>query len=50
VELAGDLPRLKDLRKDLRGWIEDSPLMDANSFAAAMEAAYRQMWEHWARK
>jgi protein O-GlcNAc transferase len=47
VKLAGDLPRLTELRKTLRPQMEASPLMDAKRFARNVEAAYRQMWRKW---
>jgi predicted O-linked N-acetylglucosamine transferase (SPINDLY family) len=47
VELANDLPRLKDLRSTLRPRMEASPLMDAPRFARNVEAAYRRMWRDW---
>jgi len=47
VELAGNLPRLADLRSTLRPRIVASPLMDAPRFARNVEAAYIKMWEHW---
>jgi predicted O-linked N-acetylglucosamine transferase (SPINDLY family) len=45
--LAGDLPRLSDLRLTLRGRMEASPLMDVERFARGVEAAYRGMWHRW---
>jgi len=47
VRLAGDLPRLAELRRTLRGRMETSRLMDAQGFARSIEAAYRTAWRHW---
>jgi predicted O-linked N-acetylglucosamine transferase (SPINDLY family) len=47
VALAGDLPRLGQLRSELRGRMERSPLMDAPRFAHNLDAAYRWMWRRW---
>jgi len=44
VALARDIPRLAELRQQLRPRLEQSPLMDAPRFARHMEAAYRLMW------
>jgi predicted O-linked N-acetylglucosamine transferase (SPINDLY family) len=46
-DLAADLPRLAQLRRQLRPMMRASILMDAPRFAADMEAAYRQMWGQW---
>ena len=47
VQLAGDLPKLRELRLTLRRQMEQSPLMDAPRFARNVEAAYRDMWRKW---
>jgi predicted O-linked N-acetylglucosamine transferase (SPINDLY family) len=47
AELAGDLPRLSELRRTLRPRMQASPLMDAPRFARNIEMAYRQMWRNW---
>ena len=44
VELAGNRPRLADLRATLRDRLVGSPLMDARAFARGVEAAYLQFW------
>jgi protein O-GlcNAc transferase len=42
-KLAGDLPRLSNLRATLRERTQKSPLMDVPGFARNIEAAYRKM-------
>ena len=49
-ELAGNLPRLADLRATLRPRMLGSPLMDAPRFARNVEAVYRSMWQAWSGK
>jgi protein O-GlcNAc transferase len=46
VKLATDLPRLSQLRQDLRNILRTSPLMDAKRFARAMEHAFQKIWEN----
>lgn len=46
-KLAGNLPRLAELRRTMRGRMRESPLMDAARFARNVEGAYRQMWRTW---
>jgi predicted O-linked N-acetylglucosamine transferase (SPINDLY family) len=46
-QLAGDLPRLQELRATLRNRMRASPLMDGKRFAVHMEQTYRQIWRKW---
>jgi protein O-GlcNAc transferase len=43
--LASDIPTLSSLRCALRARMQQSPLMDGVAFAAAMESAYRYLWQ-----
>jgi protein O-GlcNAc transferase len=45
--LAADLPALAQLRRDLRGRMEKSPLMDAPRFANQMMGAFRTIWREY---
>jgi protein O-GlcNAc transferase len=47
AKLAGDLPRLTELRRALRDRMRASRLMDAPRFARNIESCYRQMWRDW---
>ena len=47
ANLAGDLPRLGEMRLTMRRRMRSSPLMDAAGFARGVESAYRQMWRKW---
>jgi protein O-GlcNAc transferase len=44
VHLARDLPRLRELRRHLRGRVKRT-LSDVERFARQLEAAYRSMWK-----
>ena len=47
VALAFDVPRLTQLRLELRERMRNSPLCDAPRFARAFEAGLRRMWREW---
>ena len=47
VKLAGDLPRLAELRGTMRDRMANSPLMNGAGFARKVEAAYRDIWRSW---
>jgi len=47
VKLAGDLPRLAEMRTTLRDRMRASPLMDGARMARDVENAYQGMWEKW---
>ncbi|HMD55082.1 MAG TPA: hypothetical protein VKJ65_11085, partial [Phycisphaerae bacterium] len=49
VKLAGDLPKLNELRGTMRQRMQKSPLMDSRRFAHNVEEAYRNMWRNWCR-
>jgi protein O-GlcNAc transferase len=49
VRVAGDLPRLDELRRKMRQRMLESPLMDAKRFARNVESIYRQIWRKWCR-
>ena len=44
VALSRDIPRLAELRQQLRPRLAQSSLMDAPRFARQMEALYRGIW------
>ncbi|HTW96000.1 MAG TPA: hypothetical protein VMD30_14455, partial [Tepidisphaeraceae bacterium] len=50
ASLARDPDRLGDLRMSMRQRMKSSPLMDARRFARAIEAAYRRIWQEWAKR
>jgi protein O-GlcNAc transferase len=45
---AGDLPRLSQLRCELRQRMQSSPLCNERQFTHDIEAIYRQAWKKWA--
>jgi len=47
--LTSNPSRLAVLRKELRGRVEQSPLLDGPGFTADLEALYRQWWRDWCR-
>jgi protein O-GlcNAc transferase len=50
VSLAGDLPRLSELRAGLRERMAASPLCDGKRFAANLMVVLRDAWRAWCRK
>jgi predicted O-linked N-acetylglucosamine transferase (SPINDLY family) len=50
ARLAGDLPRLQQLRSTLRQRMQQSPLTDSKRFARHVEEAYRLMWRRWCQQ
>ncbi len=50
ADLASNLPKLAQLRSELRTRMQHSPLCDEVSFARALETAYRKMWKRWCEK
>jgi len=48
--LAADLPRLAELRTNLRQRMEESPLRHAPALARNIESAYRSTWRAWCSK
>ena len=50
VALARNVDRLARCRTGLRSEMQASPLMDEAGLARRVEAAYRQMFEIWARR
>ena len=46
-DLAGDLERLRTLRKTLRERMATSPICNAPAHTRSVETAYRDMWRKW---
>ncbi len=49
TSLAGDLPRLVELRRTMRKRMRQSPLTDTLKFTQQVEMAYRLMWNNYVR-
>ncbi|MGA3066214.1 MAG: tetratricopeptide repeat protein [Tepidisphaeraceae bacterium] len=49
-KLAGDLPRLMELRATMRDRLNRSALTDGRRFARNIESAYRQIWKNWCER
>jgi len=47
--LAGDLPRLRELRRGFRDRMRASPLLDGAGVTRELEAAYREIWRNWVK-
>jgi predicted O-linked N-acetylglucosamine transferase (SPINDLY family) len=47
LDLASDLQRLEQLRSELRGRMQHSPLANGDLFTRSLESAYRRMWWRW---
>jgi predicted O-linked N-acetylglucosamine transferase (SPINDLY family) len=47
VELARNVPRLRNISSTLRQRMQSSPLTNAENFVRELETAYRQMWKTW---
>ncbi|MDH3584078.1 MAG: tetratricopeptide repeat protein, partial [Phycisphaerae bacterium] len=50
ADLAADISRLGEIRRDLRPRMQASRLMDAEAFTGELEATYRQAWRTWCEK
>ena len=47
--LAAVVPKMPDLRFEVRQALASSPLMDEIGFVRSLESAYRDMWQTWCR-
>jgi predicted O-linked N-acetylglucosamine transferase (SPINDLY family) len=47
TDLAGDPRRLNEYRATMGEKMRQSPLMDGESYARGIEAAYRELWRRW---
>jgi predicted O-linked N-acetylglucosamine transferase (SPINDLY family) len=46
-KLAGNLPRVAEMRAGMRNRLMTSPLTDGQKFARSFETAFRQIWQTW---
>ena len=47
--LAGTVPKMPDLRANVRRALQSSPLMDETGLVKDVEDAYRNMWRRWCK-
>ncbi|HEX7640964.1 MAG TPA: tetratricopeptide repeat protein [Burkholderiaceae bacterium] len=50
VLLSNNLPLLANIRAGLREHLQDTPLLDQDSFARSLETLYREAWRDWCAK
>src|SRR5262249_43942244 len=50
VRMAGDVPRLAQIRAGMRERMRQSPLMNGPQFVRNVESAYRTMWLKWIQR
>jgi predicted O-linked N-acetylglucosamine transferase (SPINDLY family) len=50
VGLARDLPRLAELRANLRTRMAASPLMNTPRFVKNLEGVFRSLWRNWCNR
>ncbi len=43
--VAGDIPSLANLRRNMRDHLTSAPILDAKGFTKSLEGAYRKMWQ-----
>ncbi|BCL60564.1 hypothetical protein DGMP_12570 [Desulfomarina profundi] len=47
IQLASDIKKLSEIRKNLRRTLELGPMMDEKAFTLRVEQAYREMFDRW---
>ena len=47
VERARDTGGLARIRREIRAWLQASPIVDRRAYCGAVEAAYRAMWRRY---